>query len=133
MSTDERESLVGSPIERREDMSLLTGSGEYTNDIDRRNLTHAAILRSPHGRARIEDIDTATAEAMDSVHAVYTGQDVADSDIPNNIQTGWKLPELEEPHSESWRRTPSATRASRSQWSSVIPPPRQWTPPPLST
>ncbi|AHG04418.1 aldehyde dehydrogenase [Halobacterium sp. DL1] len=97
MSTDERESLVGSPIERREDMSLLTGSGEYTNDIDRRNLTHAAILRSPHGRARIEDIDTATAEAMDSVHAVYTGQDVADSDIPNNIQTGWKLPELEEP------------------------------------
>ncbi|WP_311170615.1 xanthine dehydrogenase family protein molybdopterin-binding subunit [Halobellus ordinarius] len=97
MSTDEHESLVGSPIERREDLSLLTGRGDYTGDIERNDLTHAAILRSPHANARIEGIETAAAETMDGVSAVFTGRDIADSGIPNNIQTGWKLPDLAEP------------------------------------
>jgi hypothetical protein len=44
--------LVGSPIERVEDLRFLRGKGEYVDDVTRPGLLHAVILRSSvaHGR-----------------------------------------------------------------------------------
>ena len=39
-------SLVGSPIERLEDLRFLRGRGQYVDDLARGNMLHAAILRS---------------------------------------------------------------------------------------
>jgi len=45
--------VFGSAIKRREDPRLLTGTAKYTADITLPGQLYAAILRSPHARARI--------------------------------------------------------------------------------
>ena len=55
--------VFGSAIRRREDPRLLTGTARYTADITLPGQLHAAILRSPHGHARIRTIDTSAAKA----------------------------------------------------------------------
>jgi aerobic carbon-monoxide dehydrogenase large subunit len=55
--------VFGSGIRRREDPRLLTGSARYTADFALPGMAYAAILRSPHGHARIRNIDTSRAKA----------------------------------------------------------------------
>ncbi|MDS0297792.1 xanthine dehydrogenase family protein molybdopterin-binding subunit [Halogeometricum sp. S1BR25-6] len=90
--------ILGSAIERREDPSLLTGDAEYTDDIQLPEMLHMTILRSQHGHAEIEDVDTSAAEEMDGVVAVYTHDDVADESVSRDgsllIPTGWLLDSL---------------------------------------
>src|ERR1044072_3695381 len=49
--------VFGSGIRRREDPRLLTGTAKYTADITLPGMVHAAVLRSPHGHARITALD----------------------------------------------------------------------------
>jgi carbon-monoxide dehydrogenase large subunit len=67
-----RNSLIGSPIERLEDLRFLRGRGEYVDDVARPGLLHAAILRSPAAHGRIRKIDAGSALALPGVHAVLT-------------------------------------------------------------
>jgi aerobic carbon-monoxide dehydrogenase large subunit len=68
--------LVGSPIERVEDLRFLRGKGEYVDDITRPGLLHAVILRSAVAHGRIVAIDAAAALARPGVHAVITAADI---------------------------------------------------------
>lgn len=63
----------GQSVARTEDRALLTGTGRYTDDFQPAGTQALVFLRSPHAHARIVSIDTAGAEAMDGVTAVYTG------------------------------------------------------------
>ena len=77
------EEILGSAIVRREDPALVTGDAEYTDDIQRPDMLHLSVVRSRHAHATIEAIDTAAAEAIDGVEAVFTGEDAADTgDVP---------------------------------------------------
>jgi carbon-monoxide dehydrogenase large subunit len=67
--------VFGSGIRRREDPRLMTGTARFTDDIMLPGMVHAAILRSPHGHARITRIDTSRAKAAPGVVAVFTGSD----------------------------------------------------------
>ena len=67
---------VGSPIERVEDLRFLRGRGEYVDDVTRRGLLHAVILRSSVAHGTIRSIDTAAARALPGVHAVITAADI---------------------------------------------------------
>lgn len=68
---------TGRSLPRVEDAALLTGRGRYLDDLGTPPGTlHAAILRSPHGHARIAGIDTARARALPGVAAVLTGDDI---------------------------------------------------------
>jgi carbon-monoxide dehydrogenase large subunit len=69
-------SLVGSPVERIEDLRFLRGRGEFVDDVVRDGLLHAAILRSSVAHGRINAIDTGAALARSGVHAVITAADV---------------------------------------------------------
>ncbi|MCL9817431.1 xanthine dehydrogenase family protein molybdopterin-binding subunit [Natronocalculus amylovorans] len=89
--------VFGKAIKRNEDIPLLTGSATYTDDVMLREMVHLAIRRSDHAHATIVDIDTSEAEAMDGVIAVYTGEDVVESGVPNTIPTAWMLPGLVTP------------------------------------
>jgi carbon-monoxide dehydrogenase large subunit len=53
-------------------------------------MTHAAILRSPHGHARIRKIDTTQAKKSPGVVGVFTGADSAASLQP--IPCAWLIP-----------------------------------------
>jgi len=68
---------IGQGVHRVEDHRLLTGAGNYTDDIHIEGAARAAILRSPVAHAVIRGIDVAAAKAAPGVIAVYTGADVA--------------------------------------------------------
>lgn len=68
---------VGQSVPRTEDPRLLTGGGNYLDDIVLPRQTRAYILRSPHAHAKIRSIDTANAKAARGVLAVLTGADYA--------------------------------------------------------
>lgn len=89
--------VFGSSIKRREDPSLVTGRGKYTDDFHLPNTAYAAIVRSPHAHARIKSIDTSKAAALAGVISVFTGADIQESGIPGVVPVGWLLPDLKTP------------------------------------
>jgi carbon-monoxide dehydrogenase large subunit len=85
--------VFGSGIRRREDPRLLTGTARYTADLTLPGMAHAAILRSPHGHARIRGVDTSRAKGAPGVVAVFTGADIDGTLQP--IPCAWLLPNAE--------------------------------------
>ena len=71
------QTYIGAPIKRKEDVRFLTGQANYLDDITRPGMLHAAVLRGPHGHARVLSIDTSAAVAMPGVAAVFTYDDIA--------------------------------------------------------
>ncbi|MGC2413024.1 MAG: xanthine dehydrogenase family protein molybdopterin-binding subunit, partial [Stellaceae bacterium] len=67
---------IGRSLRRLEDRRFLTGQGRYVDDMDLPGQLHAVVLRSPHGHALIEGIDTAAPRAMPGVRGVFTADDL---------------------------------------------------------
>ena len=88
------QSYIGAPIRRREDVRLITGQGQYLDDVRLPGMLHAAIMRSPHAHARLRGIDATAALALDGVTAVFTYADMAElaKTIPMRV---FPLPGLE--------------------------------------
>ncbi|MEO8487045.1 MAG: xanthine dehydrogenase family protein molybdopterin-binding subunit, partial [Betaproteobacteria bacterium] len=93
--------VIGMSVKRKEDARFLTGSGQFTDDVNQPHQTHAVFLRSPHAHARIRAIDTAQAKAAPGVVAIYTGGDL---EGVNGLPCGWLItsvdgtPMKEPPH-----------------------------------
>jgi carbon-monoxide dehydrogenase large subunit len=68
---------VGQRAPRKEDARLLTGRGQYTDDVRMPGMLHCAFARSPVARGRIVSLDATEAKALPGVHAVYTHEDFA--------------------------------------------------------
>jgi aerobic carbon-monoxide dehydrogenase large subunit len=81
------EKLVGKPIRRREDPKLMTGGGNFLDDIRLPGMSYAAVLRSPVAHAKIRGIDTSRAKAMPGVIGVFTGEDLAEV---NPLPCAWQ-------------------------------------------
>src|SRR5687768_1438690 len=81
------ERMFGKAIKRREDPRLITGAAAYLDDVKLTDLAHAAVLRSPHGHARIVSIDISTAAALPGVLGVFTGDDFMDL---NPLPCAWQ-------------------------------------------
>src|SRR5919206_2292833 len=79
--------MVGQAIKRREDPQLITGRGNYLDDIKLPGMLHAAVLRSPYAHATIKSIDTSRAQAHPGVVAVFTGEDMLDI---NPLPCAWQ-------------------------------------------
>jgi carbon-monoxide dehydrogenase large subunit len=62
----------GASVLRREDGALLSGGGQYVDDIKLAGMLQATFLRSPHAHARIRSIDTDAARRMPGVAGVFT-------------------------------------------------------------
>jgi aerobic carbon-monoxide dehydrogenase large subunit len=65
-------------LTRKEDARFVRGRGTYVDDVALPGMLHAAVLRSPYAHARILSIDTVAAEAHPKVHAVLTGETLAE-------------------------------------------------------
>ena len=68
--------MIGARVQRREDPKLITGHGNYVDDMTLVNMAHMSVVRSPHAHARIKSIDTAQALASKGVVAVLTSADI---------------------------------------------------------
>src|SRR5882724_9699567 len=76
MSESDREPYVGRPLKRSEDPKLITGRGQYVEDITLPGLAHLAFLRSPHAHARVKALRTDAARKAPGVVRVMTAADL---------------------------------------------------------
>jgi carbon-monoxide dehydrogenase large subunit len=66
---------IGKTVRRKEDARLVTGRGNYSDDVNLPGQAYGAAVRSPHAHALIRAIDVTAARTMPGVLAVLTGQD----------------------------------------------------------
>jgi carbon-monoxide dehydrogenase large subunit len=69
--------VIGRPVRRKEDIRLLTGKGEFTDDHSLAGQVWAVMVRSNYAHAILRSIDISDAETMPGVLGVYTGADCA--------------------------------------------------------
>ena len=67
---------IGQSVPRTEDPRLITGGGQYTDDINRPNQLHIRMLRSPYAHGHITQLDVSQALNRPGVEAVYTAQNL---------------------------------------------------------
>jgi len=68
--------MIGEPVRRTEDPTLLRGEGRYTDDLSEPGQAYAYIVRSPHAHGVINKLSVETAKGMPGVLAVYTAADL---------------------------------------------------------
>jgi len=66
--------FVGQVVQRKEDKRLLTGHGEYVDDVVLSGMLHGAFLRSDVAKANIT-VDVSAARELPGVVAVFTWMD----------------------------------------------------------
>jgi carbon-monoxide dehydrogenase large subunit len=92
-----RNSYIGRPMERVEDLRFLRGRGTYVSDVNRPGQLYAAILRSPVAHGIIRSIDIQGAKALPGIRHVLLSTDLGAvvPKIPLRLQS---LPQLEPFH-----------------------------------
>ncbi|HVX23256.1 MAG TPA: xanthine dehydrogenase family protein molybdopterin-binding subunit [Acidimicrobiales bacterium] len=70
--------FTGARVKRVEDARLLTGRGQFVDDIDLPGTLHLVIVRSTVGHARLVSVDVDAARSMPGVVAAYAGSDLVD-------------------------------------------------------
>ena len=68
--------IVGRPATRIDGRERATGEAVYTADVQLPGMLHAAVLRSPHARARVLGLDLDAARAASGVRAVIGPDDL---------------------------------------------------------
>ncbi|HMQ30933.1 MAG TPA: molybdopterin-dependent oxidoreductase [Chloroflexaceae bacterium] len=86
-ATETKERIVGRAIKRREDPKLITGHGQYLDDIKLPGMLHVVLVRSPHAHANIKSISAEAARVHPGVVAVFTGDDMMDI---NPLPAAWQ-------------------------------------------
>ncbi|CAM4076685.1 xanthine dehydrogenase family protein molybdopterin-binding subunit [Palleronia rufa] len=79
---------IGASTKRREDVRFLSGTGQYTDDINLHGQAHAYFLRSDVAHGTINGIDTEAAEAMPGVLKVFTAKDF---EGVGGVPCGWQV------------------------------------------
>ncbi len=85
--------VIGQALQRHEDIRLIRGQGQYTDDMKLPGMVYAHIVRSPYAHAKITAIDTSRAKKMPGVVAVFSGQDLKDE--VGLIPTAWIPPDAD--------------------------------------
>ena len=99
--------VVGRPAPRVDGHARARGEARFTNDVRLPGMLHAALLGSPHARARVTRIDLARAAAAPGVRAVLGPDDARVAD--GRARVRGRSP------SRSSRRIPSTSHVRR--WS----------------
>jgi len=67
---------IGQNVPRKEDPTLLTGQGQYTDDMNLDGQLYAYVYRSPYAHALLKGVDISAAKECPGVHMVVTGADL---------------------------------------------------------
>jgi CO/xanthine dehydrogenase Mo-binding subunit len=68
--------VIGKRVRRSEAIDRVTGAGLFTDDLSYTGMLHAAVVRSPVARGRIESIDTKSCLKTKGVVAIFTAKDI---------------------------------------------------------
>jgi aerobic carbon-monoxide dehydrogenase large subunit len=66
---------IGRPLRRKEDLRLVIGRGQFTDDVQRPGQAYAVMVRSPHPHARIRAVALEKARARPGVLGAFSGED----------------------------------------------------------
>ncbi|MBK0326813.1 xanthine dehydrogenase family protein molybdopterin-binding subunit [Rhodobacteraceae bacterium F11138] len=83
-----KDSGIGASPKRREDVRFLSGTGNYTDDINRPGQAYVHFLRSDVAHGRLNNVDTSAAAAMPGVVRIFTG---ADFEGVGGLPCGWQV------------------------------------------
>ncbi len=83
-------SLVGARVIRKEDPNLITGRGQFVDDVKIAGAAHMVFVRSIEAHAEIRNIDISAALECDGVLGVWTADDLELAPLPG-------VPGLERP------------------------------------
>ena len=75
-------SIVGAKVIRKEDPNLLTGRGQFVDDIQLTGTTHMAFVRSTEAHALIKSIDVSAALECEGVIGAWTAADLELPPLP---------------------------------------------------
>ena len=76
ISVEMRPKLVGTRVKRTEDPRLLTGTGQYVDDIKLDGMVHVAILRSDQPHALIRAIRVGDTSTVPGLIGIYDWTDI---------------------------------------------------------
>ena len=79
---------IGAATIRREDVRFLTGTGNYTDDINIHGQAYVHFLRSEIAHGKIKGLDKASAEQMPGVLKIFTADDFAEV---GGLPCGWQV------------------------------------------
>jgi carbon-monoxide dehydrogenase large subunit len=79
---------IGASPKRREDLRFLTGTGNYTDDINLYGQLYVHFLRSDVAHGRLNKVDTTDAAGMPGVVRIFTGADFAGV---GGLPCGWQV------------------------------------------
>jgi len=85
-----QQQIIGKRMPRKEDGRLLTGHGQYTDDVRLPGMMHVAFVRSSVARGTITGLDLTAARDLPGVHAIYTHEDFAE--VPLSMMTFFFTP-----------------------------------------
>jgi carbon-monoxide dehydrogenase large subunit len=83
---------IGAPSKRREDVRFLTGKGRYTDDINVAGQAYVHFLRSDMAHAKINGIDSSAAAEMPGVIRIFTAKDF---EGVGGIPCGWQITSID--------------------------------------
>ncbi|WP_120501063.1 xanthine dehydrogenase family protein molybdopterin-binding subunit [Roseovarius sp. EL26] len=79
---------IGASTKRREDVRFLSGTGNYTDDINLRGQAYVHFLRSDVAHGVLSNVDTSAATQMPGVLRIFTGADFAEV---GGLPCGWQI------------------------------------------
>ncbi|MDF5752062.1 xanthine dehydrogenase family protein molybdopterin-binding subunit [Spongiactinospora sp. TRM90649] len=82
MTTETTTGAFGTGLKDREGPAMVRGATKFTSDLTLPGMLHLEFVRSEHGHARIDAIDTARAAEMPGVVDIVTGADLAGKLMP---------------------------------------------------
>ena len=83
--------VVGTSVQRHEDPKLITGAGNYIDDLKLAGMLYVGIVRSSHAHARITRLDVEAARRHPGVKAVLTGQELRERQ-KQPLRVTWVIP-----------------------------------------
>jgi carbon-monoxide dehydrogenase large subunit len=83
---------VGTSVPRKEDRKLVTGHGQFLDNINLPGQLWLAVVRSPYAHARIAKVDLAAARKHEGVVAAFSGAELA-ADWAGSLPCAWPVTE----------------------------------------
>ena len=84
--------VVGTAVPRKEDRKLVTGNGQFIDNINLPGQTWLAVVRSPYAHARITSVDVKQALELPGVVAAFSGAELA-ADWAGSLPCAWPVTE----------------------------------------
>jgi len=83
---------VGTSVPRKEDRKLVTGNGQFLDNINLPGQLWLSVVRSPYAHAGITKVDLAEARKLDGVVAAFSGAELA-ADWAGSLPCAWPVTE----------------------------------------